>query len=180
MIRRTAVGIDPGARWTGLVLRDELRPINGATVGPRSPAGELEPSRIEDVFKSDPAKFVARVRRYTLQVCDVVDQLVTLGKKETGDVPVIAVERYEYNHRKMAGVSWLVPMLVVQGILVRYPDARLVKPSQVGDVASYPHGLRGKHPERWLVKDEPTNRRGHEQSAWDVAGAALVAVGGAL
>lgn len=179
IIRRTAIGIDPGARWTGMVLRTDTRVITGATVGPRNRAGQLEADRLEAVFKSNPALFVSRVRQYTVQLAGVVDRLVTIAQDETGEPPLLAIEQYAYNHRKMAGTSWLVPLLVVQGLAVRYPQAKLVEPEPIHqDKSEYPPTLRGKHPEGWLMKDEPTNRRGHEQSAWDVAGVVLEAAGG--
>lgn len=179
IIRLSAIGIDPGARWTGLVLRTMTRVITGATVGPRNAAGELEAARLEEVFKSDPARFVVRVRQYTVQIAGVVDQLVTIAQEETGRPPLLAIEQYAYNPRKMAGTSWLVPLLVAQGLATRFPESKLVAPASVTDAADYPPTLRGKHPERWLVKDEPSNRRNHEQSAWDVAGVVLDATGGA-
>jgi len=170
IIRGSFTGIDPGARWTGVVTIDaQGRVINGGTVGPRNGRGELEPDRLDAVFKSDPQKFVSGVRRYTLQIVELVDELAVIAERATGHVPAIGIERYTYNHRKMAGTSWLVPLMVVQGLAVHYPDARLVAPAPVADTSIYPSALRGRHPEGWLMRDEPNNRRNHEQSAWDVA-----------
>jgi hypothetical protein len=178
IILRPCIGIDPGARWSGVVAVDERgRVLNGGTVGPRNRQGELEPDRLDAVFKSDPGKFVGGVRSYTLQLVQFVDELAAFTERVTGQTPAIGIERYTYNHRVMAGTRWLIPLLVVHGLAVHYPAAKLVTPESVTDTSTYPFALRGRPPEGWMMTDEPNNRRNHEQSAWSVATAVQAALG---
>jgi len=152
VIRLPVVGVDPGGRWTGIVLRRGDDICEWSTVTANS----------DGLPSAD----------YLAAVCN----LVILYRGQTGSHPgavVIAVEgvKAPNPHVGMSNPLGIMGTAMVLGAVLRdFPGAVVVPPggNGSGPMLAYPEALR------------PTRGKGagkdglrHCRSAWDVAGAAL-------
>lgn len=171
------IGIDPGARWTAAVLRIGDHASYGWTYGPVNRLSELDPAALDN--PDDWAAF----GRYAGRVLDALGRLLTEAEQHHGAVRV-AIEALNvpvgwkstghgrYNRLPLA--DWLTPCRMVAAVLGAYPDARLVRPDQLGrrPASDYPRELRGPRPADWGPCEARRGERDHERAAYDVAGLA--------
>lgn len=167
-----AVGIDPGARWTGVVLRHGNDVVTGTTLGPTNGDGQPSLTALDD-----DAETGLRARmRYVRGVVETVRALFTVSVEAGHGVPGVAVEAITPPRPKAphARRSWLVPTAVMYGVVAAFPEARLVAAGPAGKSEDYPRDLVGAPPAHWLAYGGltvPKRRRDHERAAFDVAGA---------
>lgn len=143
-------GIDPGNRWTGVIVRDRQE-LLAAVIVHRTSDGALPD------------------RAYVDEVLDAVEEL-----RLRWDVDRIAVEGVVEPHgrdpegtaRIMAPAGIIGTALVAGAVLGRYPEALLVPPGGNGSLPlrAYPSSLVGPG------EVVGTGKRAHCRSAWDVAG----------
>lgn len=164
-ITRRVLGIDPGARWTALVLAmldDDGNPLPVDGILIDGGAGVWEaPNRLRD-----------RVAHYDA-LRAAVEALTDRTRAETGEAPVYAVEAVLWpskgapsSRMRVASTreTWAVAMALC-------PGARMVSPAASGSTSLYPDALRGKRPESWMP-GSPAGKgvsRDHERAAYDVA-----------
>ena len=164
------VGVDPGGRSTGIVLRsrDDVEAV--------------------EVIVRDDEEDYRPGSGYLAQVLDVIAAVREKGRSSTGRWPIVAVEDLHRptgfargaasGHRTPLDPAALIGVAVVLGaVLGVYPDAIVVPPGKNGShpLPIYPQALiGGPHNERW-PRAEPagTGVLRHARSAWDVAGNAL-------
>jgi hypothetical protein len=162
----TWVGVDPGARWTGIVTR--------------GPADALVHQAVVDRLEVDPGS-----TRVTFTYLEAVARAVLDARSAGGEGTPVAVEDvvspigYEF-----VRPSDLVGLGVVVGCLIGYfPDAVLVRPGKHGarPLSTYPVELttpgERAHATRRRTWSRPAPRNSeirHARSAWDVAGAGPV------
>ncbi len=168
------IGIDPGARWTGAVLRIGDRSVTGWTFGPIDVDGSRAYDAIDDVDD------LAAMARYIDRITSAVADLEKLGEEMTGRTAVIALEAIvvpiDWKARRPGRIAirdWLNPRQVVIGILAVYPGAVLVSPAGVRPTSEYPAQLRKTPPEGWGPVESRRRERDHERAAYDVAGVVL-------
>ena len=147
---RRVVGIDPGAKETGIVLVQSRTVLAGCTVKRRK--GTTIPTA-----------------DYLHEVLEAVAEYV-----ERGDNPIVGVESLVAPNPHM-GYTAVMPLLgaavVLGAVISAYPDAVLVRPGKNGSrpMDSYPKELR---PTRGQGKG--TDKLRHTRSAFDVACAARI------
>lgn len=164
-------GVDPGARWTGIVIRSgrELIAHDVATRPKESPISDLG----------------AGLDLWREQVLDAVHgSLVTA--REHGDQIALAVEGIvppSPHVRRRDGNSLTDPTAimataVIFGALLQEYNGRviIVPPGGNGSrvMDSYPVEIRGSGR---ALKGPPMDKNRHARSAWDVAGAAPFLLG---
>lgn len=159
----TWVGVDPGARWTGVITR--------------GPGDVLVSRRVVDRTKVDPDS-----TRVTPAYLDAVVEAVLAARDAGGTGTTVAVEDvvspigYEF-----VRPSDLIGLGVVVGCLLgRFPELVLVRPGKHGQrpLHTYPLELttpaERAHATRAHTWGRPAPRNSdirHARSAWDVAGA---------
>ncbi len=147
---RRVVGIDPGAKETGIVLVEGRSVLAGCTV--KRKTGTTIPTA-----------------DYLHEVLEAVGEYVEKGKD-----PIVGVESLVAPNPHM-GYTAVMPLLgaavVLGAVLTTYPDAVLVRPAKNGSrpIESYPKELR---PTRG--KGAGKDRLRHTRSAFDVACAARI------
>lgn len=153
----TVLGIDPGGRTTGIVVRDGARLLHHAVI-----------VRIN----------VEPVESYALMIartCDGIRRHGTEGS-EGYPVDVVAIESVEpprwHHNGKASPINprHIIDTAIVYGALVAtFPDAILVPPAGNGSrlLAAYPAELVGPK------ETKGTGELRHARSAWDIAAAGL-------
>lgn len=165
------IGIDPGSRWTAVVLRVGDDAVNGATVGPG-----------DDVDALNDVDNMAAVGRYIARVLQRIDQLYDQALKVSEVERVrVGVELVRVPVGWMHGrrssiqlIDWLIPKQVTAAILGMYPDCRIVLPARHGrrELVDYPLSLQRRRPPDWAPNEAPRGERDHERAAYDIAGVA--------
>lgn len=145
------IGIDPGGRETGIVLRRGDTPIRACVV-------------VRDGDDRLPGA------AYLAEVLDAVADFAG----DAHSSPVVAVEGLNEPTPQMGTTSVAGLMgaaLVLGAVLAHHPDAVVVAPARHGSapLGAYPEALR---PTRGRGKGHDRFR--HARSAWDVAGAAAL------
>lgn len=166
------VGIDPGGRWTGVVLRHGDDVVTGTTLGPVNGDGEPDLTALDP---DDVTGLRARMK-YVRSVVATVRRLFEESEKRELGTPGVAVEAITPPRPKAphARRSWLVPTAVMYGVVGTFHDARLISAAPARKSADYPRDLVGAPPAHWLDYGGvhvPKRRRDHERAAYDVAGA---------
>jgi hypothetical protein len=176
------IGVDPGFRWTGAVLRVDDQVVNGFTLGPVGDDGLRNPTAHDGMSAGAMSRYVARIGGY-------LDQLYDLAEDVYGQ-PRIAIEMPTppKGFRHIPLRAWLVTNNVAWAIVGRYDGVVLVPPADHGTrhqkarggdgdmAAHYPKALCRKRPSGWLPNEAPRVARDHERAAFDVAGVALAAL----
>lgn len=156
----TVMGIDPGARYTGIIVRDNDEPIySGIFVRPADMSSTdwaLESVRLSlEVYKeyspthvalegiSDPKGFY-KGQQAAINPKDIIRTGVVLG-----------------------------------ALVATWPQAIIVDPGGNGDrhESFYPDALNGRRPKDLAGSNKGANTRKHEKSAYDVAGKAMRELG---
>lgn len=150
------LGIDPGARYTGVVLRD------GDWVGYSS-------TLVRDKDEEDPAK-------WALQVVDALKQIWFNDCPPDTKVAiegVVAPRGFHNGKAAPLNPKGIVFTGVVFGaVLGLFPEAVIVRPGRNGSqhITNYPPALVGMRPAELPGSTNGAGTRDHEQSAFDVAG----------
>lgn len=165
------IGVDPGARWTALVLRVGRRPLYGSTLGPLNRVGAPDPAALDN--PSD----LAAVAQYHRSIADELDRVVNRVEREFGRLPWIAVEHNvpPVSWRSVKLPHWLNTYTVCTSLLTLYPGAVLVPMAKhgTGPLLTYPEALRPRmRPATWGPNHARRGERDHERAAYDIAGAA--------
>ena len=154
----TRIGVDPGARDTGLIIIRDDGTVTGATV---HNDGALLPV---------PTRYLR----------DVVDTIRELSDTDTPRVFVESVTRPSWHVAKNASrgaasnpESLLGTCMVLGAVLDAFPQATLVPPGKNGSrpLGTYPAALVSDGERRkpgWEMR-VGTGKLRHQRSAWDVA-----------
>lgn len=155
---KIVIGIDPGARYTGVVIRDGDVVLHSSTL--------VRPKDLES--GTDWALSVV------VQVQEILKEFPTM-------IPV-AIEGISdpkgFQHGKKAAINPkdIIRAGIVLGALVAiYPTAVIIPPGGNGSqhYSHYPAELIGRRPADLPGSTQEAGTRGHEQSAYDVGGKAL-------
>lgn len=151
------LGIDPGARYTGVVLRDGDAVLHSTTlVRPQEQSSGTE---------------------WALSVVAGIEEILT----QIDSTPSIAIEGINdpkgFQHGKHAAINPkdIIRAGIVLGALVqRFPGAAIIAPGNNGSqhYSHYPDVLIGRRPKDLPGSSNSAGTRNHEQSAYDVAGKA--------
>lgn len=158
--KSTVMGIDPGARYTGIIVRDNDEPIySGIFVRPADMTStnwalesvrlaievyeEYQPTHIALEGISDPKGFY-KGQQAAINPKDIIRTGVVLG-----------------------------------ALVATWPEAIIVDPGGNGDrhESFYPDALNGRRPKTLAGSNKGANTRKHEKSAYDVAGKAMRELG---
>jgi len=146
------IGIDPGAKYTGVSVRDKNELLHSSTY-----------------VKPDDVNIVAWA---TQVVAKVHEEVVLLYPEARVGIEGVTVPN-AYNQGKLTMLS--PKYIIFTGILVgafanQYPDAVIVRPGKNGSQAVYPAALSGRRPATLAGTNAGAGTRNHEKSAWDIAG----------
>jgi hypothetical protein len=152
------LGVDPGARYTGVVLRDGDVVLYSTTL-----------VRVKE--ETDPVAWARHV------VAEIKAVLVTACPPETGMgvEGVSAPKGFKDGKRQPIDPAPILFAGVVLGaVAAEWPDAVVIQPGGNGSqhVTNYPPELVGRRPKDLPGADGGAGTRDHEQSAYDVAGKA--------
>lgn len=156
-IGRPIIGIDPGARYTGVVVRDGDAVLHASTlVRPDSVESGtdwalLVVAQIQKILKDFPVTIDVGVE-------GISDPKGFQGGKKAAINPKDIIR---------AGI-------VLGAVVATWPHAVIVKPGNNGSkhYSHYPASLIGRRPAGLEGDSQGAGTRGHEQSAYDVAGKA--------
>lgn len=153
------IGIDPGGRWTGLVVRQGSRLVDFDVLESTHAPRELPTM----AYVYDVIAWVANRSAEVLAALGVPAQIAAEGMK----VPEFrrGAPTGERNRVRPEAVMGLV--MVYTGVRVAFPDSVEVAPGGHGEgpLSAYPAELVGR-------ERKGTGILRHARSAWDVAGAA--------
>lgn len=156
-VGRPICGVDPGARYTGVVIRDGEAVILASTL-----------VRDEDMKSG------------TDWALSVVQQVIEIYDNYCPGAPV-AIEGisdpkgFQHGQRAAINPKDIIRAGIVLGALVqKFPDAHIVPPGNNGSqhYSNYPDVLIGRRPADLPGSTNGAGTRNHEQSAYDVAGKA--------
>lgn len=144
------VGVDPGGRNTGVVVRDGQHCSHGVVVTRRG----------DGVFPD---------AEYLTQVCEAVAEAITIAGMEA----VVAIEGVvnPNPHMGLSNPGGIIAAAMVLGaVLTRWPEAVVVRPGGHGSgaIELYPPTLVGARERNGAGKMR------HARSAWDIAGVGAV------
>lgn len=146
------IGIDPGAKYVGVVVRDNNDVLLASTY-----------VRPKDMNPLMWASYVSH---------RVIDEIIS----QYPDVPV-GVEGVTvpnaYNQGKLSlnSPKWVIWLAMVAGSFVALiPNAVVIRPGKNGSLGPYPKELNGRRPKDLLGDSNGAGTRNHEKSAYDVAG----------
>lgn len=154
-IGKPIIGVDPGARYTGVIVRDGDAILHCSTF-----------VRPQDMHSG------------TEWALSVVDQLAIVLKDFPITMPM-AIEGISdpkgFHQGKRAAINPkdIIRAAIVLGAVVGvYPKAIVIPPGGNGSLhySHYPATLIGKRPADLPGSSQKAGTRGHEQSAYDVAG----------
>lgn len=149
------IGVDPGARYTGIVIRDGDTPLYSATL----------------VRDKDTAPGV-----WAREVIVFLRGLLA----EWGDMPmgvegVSDPKGFKGGERAALNPAHIMRAAVVFGAVAAvWPDSVIIPPGGNGSQheSHYPDSMRGRRPKDLPGSNTGAGTRAHEQSAYDVAGKA--------
>jgi hypothetical protein len=156
-IGKPIIGIDPGARYTGVVVRDGDAVLHSSTL-----------VRPQDMSSG------------TEWALSVVAQIQEIMKDFPITMP-IAVEGISdpkgFHQGKRAAINpkdIIRAGIVLGAVVAIFPKAIVVPPGNNGSMhySNYPASIIGKRPADLPGSSQKAGTRGHEQSAYDVAGKA--------
>lgn len=152
---KPVIGVDPGARYTGVVVRDGDVPLYAATL-----------VRSDDTTATDWAIHVTQEIR---KVCDMYPN-APMGVEGVSDP-----KGFQFGKRSPINPRDLVRAGIVLGAVVGvWTDAHIIPPGGNGSQhqSHYPPQLIGRRPKTLPGASNGAGTRDHEQSAYDVAGKA--------
>lgn len=146
-------GVDPGGRYTGLVVRDGDQPLFAETVT----RGDDEPAHV----------YAARVTETVLCVLGGFSDAAVVGVEG-----VNSPSGFANGQKAFINPKGLIHAAMVFGAVTSHlPDCVVVPPGRNGSRVWYPPELLGRRPKD-LPGEGGAGTRAHEQSAYDVAGRA--------
>jgi hypothetical protein len=148
------IGIDPGATYCGVVVRDGAELILASTY--------VKP---KDMNPMAWASYAANT-----VVNDVVSQYPDY---KVGIEGVSVPNAYNNGKLSLNSPKWVIWLGMVAGAFAALlPDAVIIRPGKNGSqpVDTYPKALSGRRPKDLLGSAIGAGTRNHEKSAWDVAG----------
>lgn len=157
-VGKPVIGIDPGARYTGVVIRDGDAVLHSSTL-----VRSQEMSSGTD---------------WALLVVQQVDAIIAAAGIEVLPVGIEGISDPKgFQHGKRAAINPkdIIRAGIVLGALAqRFPDAFIVPPGNNGSqhYSHYPDVLIGRRPAELPGSSNSAGTRNHEQSAYDVAGKA--------
>lgn len=149
------VGIDPGARYTAVVVRDADVPLLSSTL-----------VRPDDMSGTEWAVFV-------------VDSVKTLLAENGWESIPMGVEGisdpkgfYRGKHASINPKDIIRAGMVLGAVCATWRDAHIIPPGDNGSqhLSHYPDSLKGRRPKDLPGSSEGAGTRNHEKSAYDVAG----------
>ena len=158
---KPVLGVDPGYRYTGVVIRDGDALLHASTFV--RPDGMNDPTDWALTVRAKLRKFLNEYHATTGTILPIAVESVTAPKGFKGGVkapinpgPIL-----------FAGV-------VLGVVLGTWPDAVVIQPGGNGSqhLTHYPPGLIGRRPPDLPGQTTPATTRDHEKSAYDVAGRA--------
>lgn len=156
-IDQPIIGIDPGSRYTGVVVRDGDVVIHASTlVRPKTLSSGTDwalivVSQIETILLDYPT-------------------MIPVGVEGISDP-----KGFQYGQKAAINPKDIIRAGIVLGAVVcRWPQAIIVEPGGNGSqhASHYPKVLIGRRKPELLGSSQNAGTRGHEQSAYDVAGKA--------
>lgn len=159
-VGQPVIGVDPGARYTGVVVRDGDAVLHASTL--------VRPDSVES--GTDWALLV-------------VEQIREILKNFPSTIPM-GVEGISdpkgFQHGKKAAINpkdIIRAGIVLGAVVANWPKAEIVSPGNNGSkhYSHYPAALIGRRPADLPGSSQGAGTRGHEQSAYDVAGKAAEA-----
>lgn len=156
-VGRPIIGVDPGARYTGVVVRDGDAVLHSSTL-----------VRPKDMSATDWAVHVV-----------VGVQEILKGFPATTPVAVEGVNDPKgFHHGKRAALNpkdIIRAGIVLGAVVATWPTATVVPPGGNGSqhYSTYPDSLIGRRPADLPGSTNGAGTRDHEQSAYDVAGKAV-------
>lgn len=151
------LGIDPGAKYTGVSLRDlaeETILLSSTYVKPDS----------LDIYEW--ARFLPSLIQQEVLQHYQVDVIGVEG--------ISAPKGYQNGRRSPLNPKHIIfTAILVGGFLLEFKDAVVVPPGKNGSTGVYPDELNGRRPKTLLGSSVGATTRNHEKSAYDVAGEAF-------
>lgn len=153
---KPVLGVDPGAKYTGVVLRDADWLGFSATL--------VCPDGVEPVDWMH--QCVAEIKFILLQHCPPETKVAVEG--------VTAPKGYKNGERAPINPKYILFAGVVLGGVAEAFGALVIPPGGNGsqNITHYPPDLVGRRPDGLPGSTNGAGTRDHEQSAWDVAGKA--------
>lgn len=151
------IGIDPGARYTGVIVRDGDAVLHASTL--------VRPDSVDSG---------------TEWALLVVEQIREIMKEFPTTMPM-GVEGISdpkgFQHGKKAAINpkdIIRAGIVLGAVVATWPKATIIQPGNNGSkhYSHYPASLIGRRPADLPGNSQSAGTRGHEQSAYDVAGKA--------
>lgn len=155
------IGVDPGATYTGVSVRDGMICLLSSTY--------VRPS------DTPPIAWAVEVAQR------IEDEVIALFPDAKIGIEGVTVPN-AYNQGKLAlnSPKYIIWTGIIVGALAaRHPDAVIVRPGKNGSQApdSYPEVLQGRRPKDLAGSNNGAGTRNHERSAWDIAGEVEFMVG---
>lgn len=157
-VGQPVLGIDPGARYTGIVLRDGDTVLHATTL--------VRPDNLQEGSPEWLLTVVERVRAI-LATCPPGTRVGIEG--------IAAPKGFARGKQAAINPAPLVHAAAIYGaVLATIPDAVVVPPGGNGSqhLTHYPSVLQGRRPADLSGDSTGAGTRDHEQSAYDVAGKA--------
>lgn len=148
------IGIDPGAKYTGVSVRDGGECLLSSTY-----------VRPDDTMPISWAVEVAKM---------IQEDVINVFPDASIGIEGVTVPN-AYNQGKLALNSpkhIIHTALVVGALAALHPNAVVIRPGKNGSqpLESYPEALRGRRPKELAGSNNGAGTRNHERSAYDVAG----------
>lgn len=146
------VGIDPGAKYTGVCVRDGAKVLMSSTF--------VKPDETPTVF-------------WAVQLVDIIKKEVIAEHPEThvGIEGISAPKGFAGGKKAPINPKYIINAGIVLGALAYgFPDAVIIKSGRNGSQDWYPEELEGRRPKTLPGTGVGAGTRNHERSAYDVAG----------
>jgi hypothetical protein len=156
-VGRPVIGVDPGARYTGVVIRDGDAVLHASTL--------VRPDNVTSGTE------------WSLLVVAQIQQILTQFPVTTpmGVEGISDPKGFQHGKRAAINPKDIIRAAIVLGAVVAtWPAAVVVEPGSNGSrhYSNYPASLIGRRPADLPGDSQSAGTRGHEQSAYDVAGKA--------
>lgn len=154
---QVVVGVDPGARYTGVCIRDGETVLHASTL-----------VRPEDVKSG--TDWALLVVAQVQQILKDFPSALPMGIEGISDPKGF----YQGKQAAINPKDIIRAGIVLGALVATWPNAVIVKPGNNGSRAysKYPSQLVGRRPADLPGSSQGAGTRGHEQSAYDVAGKA--------
>lgn len=154
---KVVIGVDPGARYTGVVVRDGDCVLHAETI--------VRPLELQS-----PTEWALKVTERLAEIIKIHGGKIPMGVEGISDP-----KGFQNGKRAALNPRDIIRAGIVLGAVVAlWPDAVVVAPGKNGSqhYTKYPSVLIGKRPADLPGSTNGAGTRDHEQSAYDVAGKA--------